>query len=235
VLTGEADVAVHSLKDLPTLGPAELVLAAIPERGPTGDVLLSPSVDRLSDLPRGARIATSSLRRKAQLLRYRSDLVIESIRGNVETRIRKMYDEGFDGLILAEAGVRRLGLDAEIREVIDPQVLLPAVGQGALGIECRTEDVEVIEVLSALDHSDSRACVNAERSLLRTIEGGCQVPVGVRTELAGSELRLAGVVLSPDGTRWREGSVCGSIADATTLGEELGLRFLEEGAAELLL
>lgn len=233
VLDGRADIAVHSLKDLPTVSHPSLCLAAVPTRGAVGDAFLSPKHSNFDSLPPGARIATSSLRRQAQLLRRRPDLKIESVRGNVETRIRKMYEEGFDGMILAVAGVERLGLTNEVREILAESLILPAVGQGALGIECRSVDEEILTILRPLEDIDTRACVEAERAFLRTIQGGCQVPVGASTSIFDETLHLRAIVLSPDGQKWNEDSIAGAPAEAELLGRELAEEMIADGAAEL--
>ncbi|MBY0588658.1 hydroxymethylbilane synthase [bacterium] len=234
LLDGRADVAVHSLKDLPTVSHPELRLAAVPERGPVADVFISPKHRTIAHLPPGARIATSSLRRRAQLLRHRPDLCVESIRGNVETRIRKLHEEGLDGLILAQAGVHRLGLDSEVTEYIPLDYLLPAVGQGALGIECRQRDDAVYSILERLNHPATRCQVEAERSFLRTIQGGCQLPVGTLTSMEDDRLTLRAVVLSPDGAEHVDGTESGSASDALIIGQQLAERLLSEGASNLL-
>lgn len=234
ILDGRADLAVHSLKDLPTVAHADLVLAAVPERGRVEDVLLSPKHGTLANLPVGARVATSSLRRQAQLLRHRPDLRIESIRGNVETRIRKLHDEQLDGLVLAHAGIGRLGFDAEVTEVFSTEQMLPAVGQGALGIECRNDDEELLALLRGIDHPETRTRVEAERAFLRTIQGGCQVPLGTATQIGEGKVHLQAIVLRPDGSRWIEESHVGPAAEANQVGQELARRMLALGAAELI-
>ncbi len=234
ILDGRADVAVHSLKDLPTLSHPELVLVAVPPRGPVGDVLLSPKHRTFEQLPPGARVATSSLRRRAQLLMHRPDLIVESIRGNVETRIRKLHEEGLDGLILAQAGVSRLGLQNEITQELAVDFLLPAVGQGALGIECRQENETVRQLLATLNDPATRAQVDAERAFLRTIEGGCQLPVGTLTSWTGDTLHLRAIVLSPDGQDHIAGDHAGEARSAESVGVELAKRLLSQGADRLL-
>ncbi len=196
LLDGRADVAVHSLKDLPTLPVEGLDLAAVPPRGPVGDVLVSRRHRRFDDLPTGAVVATSSLRRRSQLLHRRPDLRIESVRGNVETRLRKLDEQGLDAIILAEAGLVRLGLAANITEVLDRAWMLPAVGQGALGLECRADDAETLRLLAPLNDPATRACVLAERALLRGLGGGCLVPIGALGTVAGETLHLRAAVLS---------------------------------------
>ncbi len=234
ILDGRADIAVHSLKDLPTVSHPELILAAVPPRGPVGDVLLSPKHGTFEQLPPRARVATSSLRRRAQLLMHRPDLIVESIRGNVETRIRKLHEEGLDGLILAQAGVTRLGLEDEISQELPVDFLLPAVGQGALGIECRGENKSIRSLLSNLNDPATRAQVDAERAFLRTIEGGCQLPVGTLSSLGGDALHLRAIVLSPDGQHHVVGDHAGPVRDADSVGVALAKRLLAQGADRLL-
>jgi hydroxymethylbilane synthase len=233
-LDGRADVAVHSLKDLPTEGHPDLILAAVPERGPVADVLISARRLTFDRLPEGAVVATSSLRRRAQLLRRRADLRIVDIRGNVETRIRKLREESLDGLILAEAGVRRLGLEAEISEALSEEVLLPAVGQGALAVECRRDDEDARRRLDPLNHIATRQAVAAERAFLHALRGGCQTPVGALARVVEETLTLHGIALDPDGRRLFEGSLSGPAEQAERLGAALAERLLAEGAAELI-
>lgn len=230
VLDGRADVAVHSLKDLPTVPHPGLILAGVPERGPTGDVLVAPVHRTLDALPKGAKIATSSLRRRAQLLRHRTDLTLVDIRGNVETRLRLLEERGLDGLVLAEAGLVRLGLKSTITERIAETVLLPAVGQGALGIECRADDDETASLLLPLNHDETRQRVEAERAFLHAIQGGCQVPVGAITHLDDNQLRLRAVVLNTDGREYLELEETGDASQSSSIGLRLAEAFLRQGA-----
>jgi hydroxymethylbilane synthase len=234
LLDGRVDVAVHSLKDLPTQPVEGLVLAAVPERGPSGDVLVAARVARFDDLPPGARVATGSLRRRAQLLHRRPDLRLADIRGNVETRLRKLRDDGYDALVLAEAGLERLGL-AGATEVLDPAWMLAAVGQGALGIECRAGDEATRNLLASLDHTPTRQAVEAERSLLYHLGGGCQVPLGAIAQMDGETLLLRAAVLAVDGSRRVAGEEAGPAAEAVAIGQRLADRLRSQGAAELLL
>ncbi len=234
VQVGTVDVAVHSLKDLPTFAVEGLMLAAVPERGPTGDALVSRHHDSFAALPSGATVATSSLRRRAQALHRRPDLRLVDIRGNVETRLRKLETQRLDALILAEAGLRRLGLGAVITEILDPVWMLHAVGQGALGLECRSNDTATRELLARIDHEPTRQMVLAERALLRGLGGGCQVPVGAQTTRDGERLTLRGVVIRPDGVVRIEGLVSGLRTAAEELGQRLAEELLERGARALL-
>lgn len=234
LLDGRVDVAVHSLKDLPTQPVEGLVLAAVPARGPSGDVLVAASVSRFDDLPPGARVATGSLRRRAQLLHRRPDLRLADIRGNVETRLRKLRADGYDALVLAGAGLDRLGLSGVVTEVLDPAWMLPAVGQGALGLECRTDDDATRSVLARLDDPPTHQAVEAERALLFYLGGGCQVPLGAFARVDGATMSLRAAVLAVDGTRRIAGEETGPAANAAAVGERLADRLGAQGAAELI-
>jgi len=234
LLDNTVDVAVHSLKDLPTIPVPGLLLAAVPARGPVGDAFVSKRHATLASLPRAAVVATSSLRRRAQILHHRPDLTLVDIRGNVDTRLRKLTEQNLDAIILAEAGLRRLGLEAEIREILDRRWMYPAVGQGALGLECRHDDAETIALLRKLDDPGTHAAVLAERMLLHSLGGGCQVPIGTVTEVAGVRLLLRGAVLPPDGSRRIEDEMSGSVHQPARLGQELAHRLMQKGAGELL-
>jgi hydroxymethylbilane synthase len=234
LLDKRIDLAVHSLKDLPTFVVPGLLLAAVPPRGPTGDALVSLRHASFDSLPPAAVVATSSLRRKAQLLHRRPDLNLVDIRGNVETRLRKLAEQSLDATILAEAGLVRLGLGESITEILDDHWMLPAVGQGALGLECRRDDGATCAILAQIDHPHTHAAVLAERALLRGLGGGCHVPIGAKTGVAGKTLSLRGAVLAPDGTRRIDGQIAGAISDAETLGETLARQLRAQGADELL-
>ncbi|NPV30378.1 MAG: hydroxymethylbilane synthase [Firmicutes bacterium] len=231
---GEIDLAVHSMKDLPTRLPPGLALGAICRREYPGDVLISRTGSTLEHLPPGARVGTSSLRRTAQLLHFRSDLEIVPLRGNLTTRLRKLEAMNLDALVLAYAGVHRLGLDDLITQRIPFSVCLPAVGQGALGIEIRAADEEIQEMVRPLDDPASRASITAERAFLRRLEGGCQVPVGALGEVRGRELVLEGVVVSLDGRHLVRDLVRGPAGRAESLGEGLAERLVSRGAGEIL-
>jgi hydroxymethylbilane synthase len=225
-----ADVAVHSLKDLPTLAVEGLVLAAVPPRGPTGDAFVSQRHHSFAELPPSSRVATSSSRRRAQLLHRRPDLHLVEIRGNVETRLHKLHAEGLDGLILAQAGLDRLGLSEYTTEILDPSWMLPAVGQGALGLECRREDATCRALLGRLDDWSTHRVVLAERAMLRGLGGGCQLPIGAAGSASGNNLFLRGVVLSPDGAARIEDRITGLLDDAESLGQTLAEMLLRQGA-----
>jgi hydroxymethylbilane synthase len=234
VLAQTVDVAVHSLKDLPTLPFAGLVLAAVPQRGSSGDVFVSRKHTRFDDLPNGATLATGSLRRRAQILHRRPDLQIANIRGNVETRLRKLTEGDLDGLVLAQAGLERLGLASAITELLNSSWMLPAIGQGALGLECRAEDVVTRQLLTPLNDPPTHHAVLAERAFLRTLGGGCLVPIGAVTTIDGNTLATRGVVLSPDGVRRLEGNMRGPVEHAERIGEQLAADLLGQGAGEIL-
>jgi hydroxymethylbilane synthase len=234
LLDKRVDVAVHSLKDLPTFAVPGLVLAAVPTRGPTGDALVSIKHRSFEALPIGAVVATSSLRRKAQLLHRRPDLKLVEIRGNVDTRLRKLAEQNLDATILAQAGLVRLGLADRITEVLDDSWILPAVGQGALGIECRADDASTRSVLGSIDEPMTHSAVLAERAMLRALGGGCRVPIGAKTILASGHLTMRGVVLAPDGTRRIAAETTGLMAQAEPLGQDLARQLCAQGAVELL-
>lgn len=234
LLDGAVDVAVHSLKDLPTVRVEGLTLAAVPPRGASGDVFVSRRHRSFDTMPPGATLATSSLRRRAQARHRRLDLNIVDIRGNVETRLRKLTEQNLDGLILARAGLERLQLAGEITEVLDPVWILPAVGQGALGLECRVGDEASLTLVTQLNDLATRQPVLAERALLRALGGGCQVPIGAIGQVQGERLHLRAVVLSPDGQRRIEASLAGSAQDPERVGEQLAADLMDRGARDLL-
>jgi len=234
LLDGRADLAVHSLKDLPTEPVDGLVLAAVPPRASTADALISPRFLRFEALPRGARIATGSSRRRAQLLNQRPDLQLVDIRGNVDTRLRKLQDGNLDGLILAAAGLDRLGLSDRITEILSDEWMLPAVGQGALGLECRSDDKGTLTAVQQLNHQASLLEVTAERAFLRTLGGGCILPIACLGKVAGSSLVLRGAVCSPDGVSRVDGELVGPATDAVRLGTDLARQLLRDGAGRLL-
>lgn len=233
LLSGEIDFAVHSMKDLPTEMPDGLCIAAVPERVDPSDVLISKGPG-LNDLPGEAMIGSSSLRRRAQLHNFRADLRICDLRGNLDTRLRKLDEGEYDAIILAYAGLHRMGWGDRITEPIPTEICLPAVGQGALAIQARAGDDVVLGILQMLDHRESRTAVLAERSLMRALEGGCQVPVGALGTMRGEGLHLAGVVASLDGGRLVRAEVSGDPSDPDALGRELARILLDAGADEIL-
>jgi hydroxymethylbilane synthase len=234
LLDKRVDVAVHSLKDLPTIPVPALALTAVPPRGPAGDAFVSHKHARFADLPNGATVGTSSLRRKAQLLNRRRDLKIVDLRGNVETRLRKLKEQDLDAIVLAQAGLLRLGLGDAITEILDPSWMLPAVGQGAIGVECRADDAQTRHFVEALNDPATWAAVQAERAMLWGLGGGCLVPIGALSTIEGSWLTLRGAVLSPDGSRKVVDTHRGPIDQPLNVGSELAARLLTAGARDLL-
>jgi hydroxymethylbilane synthase len=234
LLTKKIDFAVHSMKDVPVLLPEGLHITAITKREDPRDVFISKNFNSLNELPLEAKVGTSSLRRQCQLLALRGDLKVEVLRGNVETRIRKMLDGQYDAVILAYAGVKRLGLTEYVKEVISDELSLPAIGQGALGIECRIEDKEMNEILQFLNDEDTSLCVQAERAFLRVLEGGCQVPIGAYAKISDNKLIIKGLVGSLDGKKVIKETISGDKYDSEALGETLAKIILERGGKSIL-
>ncbi|WP_099350948.1 hydroxymethylbilane synthase [Erwinia amylovora] len=234
MLSGHADIAVHSMKDVPVAFPQGLGLVAICERDDPHDAFVSNHYALVDSLPAGAIVGTSSLRRQCQLSARRPDLVIHSLRGNVGTRLGKLDAGEYDAIILAVAGLKRLGLSGRIRQVMPAEESLPAVGQGAVGIECRLDDMRTIGLLAALNHDDTACRVSAERAMNTRLEGGCQVPIGSYALLEGDRLWLRGLVGSPDGSQMVRGERRGSRADAEKMGISLAEELLDNGARDIL-
>ena len=234
LLRREIDVAVHSLKDLPLATPAGLRLAAILQRDDPSDALVSRSHQGLAQLPLSTHVGTSSLRRRSQLLRRRRDLRVSEIRGNVDTRLRKLDEGQYDAILVASCGLIRLGLAERITERLPMDVMLPEPGQGALAIEVRADDAAAIEVVRALDHRETRACVEAERALLEGLGGGCYVPIAAFAELRGRELQLEAAVTAVDGSREVRGRMQGRAEDPSGLGLRLAEQLIHEGAKTIL-
>ena len=234
LLSGEIDFAVHSMKDVPTQLPDGLEILCVPPREDSRDALISRTGCRFQELPVGARVGSSSLRRQSQFLHARPDLRIEMLRGNLDTRLKKLKDGQFDAIILAAAGLRRLGWTEEITEYLDPQLCLPAIGQGALGIEGRSNDQFVRSLLSRLTHPPTQVAVTAERALLHRLEGGCQVPIAAYATLTNDQVRLEGLVASVDGKTVIRDAVQGTRAEAQALGTRLAERLLARGADKIL-
>jgi hydroxymethylbilane synthase len=237
MLEREVDFAVHSLKDLPTNLPAGLMLGCVTERENPADGLVVHEQHKdkqLDTLPEGAVIGTSSLRRLAQLRHYFPHLTFKDIRGNLNTRLAKLDAGEYDAIILAVAGLKRLDMSDRIHQVIPSELSLHAVGQGALGIECRTEDPEILKVIKALEHLPTAQRCYAERAFLRELEGGCQVPIGVNTEISGDNMTLTGLVASLDGKRLIKDSISGAVTDAEELGIALAHKVKEQGAEAIL-
>ena len=231
---GRADIAVHSLKDVPMTLPEGLHLAVVMERHSPFDAFVSNQFDRLDALPEGATVGTSSLRRSLQISERYPHLDIKDLRGNINTRLQKLDDGQYDAIILAESGLQRMGFDDRITAVLTPEVSLPAVGQGALGIECRENDAEVESLLAALEHPPTRLRVTAERAMNHRLNGGCQVPIGAYAELDGDQLRLRGMVGQPDGSEVFRQDLAGSPDDPEALGVRVAEDLLSQGADRVL-
>jgi hydroxymethylbilane synthase len=231
LLAGAIDLAVHSLKDMPTDLPAGLTLAAIPEREDPRDALVGRA---LTDLPAGARVGTGSLRRAAQLRALRPDLQIEDIRGNVDTRLRKLDEGRYDAIVLASAGLRRLGWENRITELFDPGIMCPAVGQGALAVETRDDAGLGFQIANRLEHADTRAAVTAERAVLAALGGGCQAPMGAHAQVNGATIYVQALIVSPDGAQLIRQQSSGWSGHAAAIGNSLGAQLLAAGGKQIL-
>lgn len=234
LLDGTIDLAVHSLKDMPTVLPEGLCLTAITERANVGDAFVSNKYNSIEELPEGSVLGTSSLRRRAQLLARRPDLKIVDLRGNVDTRLKKLDEGQMDAIILAAAGLTRLGHADRIKEIIPQSYCLPAVGQGALAIECRTDNFKVRQMLDFLNDTATKQATDAERAFLGLLEGGCQVPIGVHAEVNEGRIAMEAVIASLDGSTVLRDTAEGNAADAVTLGRTLGQKMLDNGGREIL-
>lgn len=234
LLRGEIDLAVHSMKDVPTRLPEGLEILSVPEREDPRDALISRGGATLNQLAAGARIGTSSLRRQAQLLSVRPDLSIQMLRGNLDTRLRKLEAGEYDGVILAAAGLCRLGWADRVTEYLSPDVCLPAIGQGALALEGRADDTFVRELAGRMEHRPTRIAVTAERALLERLEGGCQVPIAAYATIQQDALSMSALVAGVNGRRLVRDSIQGPAAEAHTLGIRLAERLLERGGGEIL-
>jgi len=234
LLQKRIDLAVHSIKDVPTQFPEGLHLYVITKREDPRDIFISKSGTKLKELPQGAKIGTSSLRRQAQLLHYRSDFELVPLRGNLDTRLKKLKTMNLDGVVLALAGVKRLGLEEKVTEIISTDISLPAIGQRALGIETRQDDREIEEQIRFLNDRDSWIAVSAERSFLKKLEGGCQVPIAAFARTAGATLQIDGLVGTIDGKRILREQVEGRVEEAESLGTKLADILLSKGARAIL-
>ena len=234
LLANEIDLAVHSMKDVPMELPTELGISVITKRENPLDALISKNGEKLADLPQGATIGTSSLRRSSQLLKYRDDFKIHPLRGNVDTRLRKVEEGKYDAILLASAGLNRLGWANRITEEISHDILLPAMGQGALGIETRLDDMMIYDFISTLNHEETNYAVTAERSLVGRLDGGCQVPIGAYARVEKGLITLKGLVASLDGEVIYKLENGGPVDDAINIGQELGAQLLKMGANEIL-
>lgn len=234
LLDGSIDMAIHSMKDLPSQMAPGLCIGAVLKRENPGDVLISRQGYKFSDLPEGAIIGTSSLRRISQIRALRPDIVLVDIRGNIETRIRKMHEQELDGIVLAYAGVKRLGLEEKISDILPHNIMLPAVGQGAIAIEVRQGDTSNLELARSINHEPTNWATRTERSFLRVLEGGCQVPIGCYAEVSGENITVEGLVASLDGRRVFRESIQGKCQEADLIGRQLARDLLQKGAASVL-
>jgi len=232
LLAGEIDLAVHSLKDVPMIIPEGLTLSAITEREEPYDVLISRNGKKLEELPSGAVVGTSSLRRQVQIKRRRRDIKVEILRGNVDTRLRKLKEGLYDAIVLAYAGVKRMGFSGEISQVLED--FIPAVGQGSLAIETRAEDERVINLVKVLNHEESWLRAVCERAFLRELQGGCQVPIGAYAWIEGDRIKIKGFISDLEGERFLEGYEEGGLQEAEEVGKRLAQRLLREGGEEIL-
>ena len=234
ILNNEADIAVHSIKDIPAQFPEGLMLAAICQRDEVRDAFVANKYASLNDLPEGAIVGTSSLRRQCQLRSHYPHLIIKDLRGNVGTRLNKLDDGQYDAIILASVGLKRLSLEHRITQYIGTDLMLPAVGQGAIGIESRTDDKQILDIISVLDDKKSRACIQAERAMNNALQGGCQVPIAGYCRLNNDELTLQGLVGRVDGSKIIKQQITGFINEAESLGEKLAKQLLNQGADLIL-
>ena len=234
LLAGEIDFAVHSMKDMPTALPEGLQISSMLKRHNPADAFVSDKYNSFMELPEGAKVGTSSLRRRAQLLHARPDLDIHDLRGNVQTRMRKMREENFDGIILAAAGLERLEMFGDIKEELSYDICLPAVSQGVIGVETRENDEEIIGLVQLVNDRTAEICVKAERALLRSLEGGCQIPIGAYAELNEDTVVLEGMVGSLDGKTIIRESITGTAEQCESLGETLANRLAELGGKAIL-
>ena len=234
LLDGRADLAVHSIKDVPVELPPGLEIAVVPEREDCRDVLIARNGEDLDGLAPGARVGTSSLRRRSQLLRRRPDLDVVSLRGNLDTRLRKLTSEGLDAIVVAAAGLARMNLISKTHQFLSPDIMVPAIGQGALGLEVRANDNTIKERIALLHHEATARCVTAERAFLRKMEGGCQVPLGALARLSDGRINLTGMVADPEGGRYFRDSIEGDAVEAEKIGTSLAEDLLARGGREIM-
>ena len=235
MLDGNIDLAVHSLKDVPAQLSDDFVIAAVTEREEPFDAFVSNKYKHFRNLPAEAKIGTSSLRRSAQILSVRPDLKIENLRGNVDTRLKKLDTEDFDAIILAVAGLKRLGYENRITEILPTSIMLPAVGQGALAIETLKNNIEAKNIIKFLDDLNTRSVVKAERAFLKLVDGNCQVPIGVYASIEDKKITVEAIIVSLDGKKFVRDKISGSIDDAEIIGNALAAKLLEKGGREILL
>jgi hydroxymethylbilane synthase len=235
LLAGQIDIAVHSLKDLPTLENETLLIAAVPERGPVEDVLVTPTGAKLDDLPLGAQVATGSIRRRSQLLAQRPDLLMQDLRGNIDTRLRKLETEGWDAIVMAKAAIQRLALTNVKYAVLPVEEMVPAVGQGAIGLQTRADADAVVEMVKALNHIVTFQAVLAERAVLRALDSGCQFPIGAFARVGEqNQMHLLGFVGDLSGHTVIKKSLLGKASEAEQLGKQLADLLIADGAMELI-
>lgn len=234
LLRGEADIAVHSMKDVPAEFPSGLGIAAICRRDDVRDVFISENYANLASLPVGASIGTSSLRRACQLHALRPEIAIKPLRGNIDTRLQRLAENTFDAIILAAAGLERLGIASQITEYFSTELFLPAVGQGALGVECRLADADILAMVSALNHQPTYDCVQAERAMNHHLNGGCQLPIAGYAQIINGQLTLYGMVGSADGHKIIKAHGSDSVENAEQLGQAVAKKLLDQGAGEIL-
>ncbi len=234
LLSRQIDVAVHSLKDLPAILPLELKIGAVTERHDPRDALVSRLTHSFRELPKGARVGTGSIRRQAQLLHFRPDLQIIPIRGNVDTRVKKVRNDGVDGVVLALAGLERLGLQDEVTDIFSFETMVPAPGQGIIAVECRESDEETVRMLIQINHEASSIAAFAERSFLEKLGGSCHVPAGCYAEVKEDSINIIGLVASPDGKKYIREDIIGSLGLSTALGRELADRIIQKGGEGIL-
>jgi hydroxymethylbilane synthase len=234
LLRDDVDLAVHSMKDLPTELPPGLDIAAVLPRADVRDAFISPKAGSLADLPQGATVGTSSLRRQAQVRRFRPDLRVVDFRGNVETRLRKLAQGQADATLLALAGLARLGLESEATSVLSTEEMLPAVGQGAIGVVCRSDDVKIRAMLIALNDAQAATASACERAFLARLDGSCKTPIAGLAEIANGVLRFRGLILAPDGTEWHGVELTGPVVDAARIGADAGDDLLSRAGADFL-
>ena len=234
LLRGDVDLAVHSMKDLPTELPAEICIAAVLPRGDVRDAFIGNTASSLADLPAGARIGTSSLRRQAQVKRLRPDLRVVEFRGNVETRLKKLGAGEADATLLAVAGLERLGLESRITSILSTDEMLPAAAQGAIGVTCRTDDAKTRALLATLNDAGAATTVACERSFLASLDGSCKTPIAGLAEIEDGTLRLRGLILTPDGAEWHEVEMTGPVEDAKSIGTEAGKDLLARAGPQFL-
>lgn len=234
LLEGRIDLAVHSMKDMPADIPPGLCIGVVPERENPLDILIARNGHAFEDLPHGARLGSSSLRRGAQVRYIRPDITVHPLRGNLDTRIRKLQTEGLDAIILAAAGVKRLGLEARITQYLPESIMLPAIGQGALAIEVREDEDATRQLIAPMDHRETRLAVESERAFLSRLEGGCQVPIAAHAKIAGGDIELTGLVAEVDGSVLLRDTITGSVDKHKELGVELANQLLEQGGRKIL-